>query len=57
MNKDIDKFLDKKLAVTLETDFVLYGYIVDRNKHGIWFKTDKEESFLSFTYIKAIRVA
>jgi hypothetical protein len=57
MNRNLETFFGRKLAVTLDTDFVLYGYLVDVNEHGIWFETDEEKSFLSFKYIKAIRFA
>lgn len=51
-----ETLLNKKVKVSLETGFVLYGTLVDTESHGIWLKTDQEVSFINYNTIRDIRL-
>ena len=51
-----EKILSKAVAVTKTDNFVLYGTIISSEQFGIWLKTKKETSFISYNNIKQIRL-
>lgn len=53
---EVETFLSKPVAVTKSDNFVLYGIIISREQHGIWLKTKKETSFITYNNIKEIKL-
>lgn len=51
-----EQFLNKKVDVQQIDDFHLYGIIVSFEQHGIWLKTQRETSFITYQNIKQIRL-
>lgn len=51
-----EQFLNKKVDVQQIDDFHLYGLIVSFEQYGIWLKTQRETSFITYQNIKQIRL-
>jgi len=49
-------FVGKKVKLTLKPNFTLDGIVTGQNEHGIFFKTDQQESYLNWDTIVTIRV-
>jgi hypothetical protein len=45
----------EKQKLCKKDGFVLFGEVIDKTDAGVWFKTTKETSFISYDLIKEIR--
>lgn len=53
--KERNALLNKQVAIT-KADGVLYGLFVATERYGIWLKTSKETSFITYKNIKDIQL-
>jgi len=56
MKNEKDDFLGKDIIVQQLDDFCKYGKLVLIEQHGIWLKSIKETSFITFNNIKTIKL-
>jgi len=48
------EFLNKKCKLVLNTDFVLYGIVIEITNYGIVFRTTQKTSFIAHSNIKEL---
>jgi len=51
-----EKLINKRVDVSKNDGFHLYGVLREIGAYGIWLKTSSETSFIAFTNIKEIRL-
>jgi len=51
-----EPLLNKQVIVTQKDRFVKYGELYKAELHGIWLKSDKETSFVSYDNILTIKL-